>query len=96
MNDQSINLTAPDGTELMPVPYMSQDYDDLITSLTAAIEARKVLMAPLIELMHGEVVSAVIDYLEEHADKYQGEPLVATHYNDALGCLKRLRDASKS
>ncbi len=89
-------ITMEDGTELTPVPYMSQDYDDMMSSLEAAIAARKELMAPLIAFMDGEQVASVIEYLEQNADKYQGEPLVTVHYNAVLGCLKRLREAAKS
>lgn len=91
-----ITVTSEDGTELTPVPFASQDHFDLMTSLEEAIAARKLLMGPFAEFMQSEAVTTVIDYLEANADKFQSEMLVNTHYNAALGCLKRLREASKS
>lgn len=96
MADNETTVTIEDGTQLTPVPFASQDYDDLMSSLEQAIAQRKLLMGPFEEFMHGDEVAAVIDYLEANADKFQNEPLVTVHYNAALGCLMRLRDASRS
>lgn len=88
-------ITTEDGTVLEPVPPYSQAHDDMMQSLNAAIEARKLKVAPLIARMDAEETSELIDWLDANYFTFRDEPLIAIHFEAALKVLKNLRDASK-
>ncbi len=88
-------ITTEDGTVLAPVPPATIEYDQMTESLNAAIAARALKVAPLIARMDAEETSELIDWLDANYQTFRDEPLISIHFEAALGCLKRLRDASK-